>query len=482
MPYVITQNCCNDASCVAVCPVSCIHPSPDEPGFATADMLHIDPQACIDCGACADACPVDAIRPHTALTTADKPFIAVNADYYRDHPSPPTFRRASIPVPLVTTAHPLRVAIVGSGPAGLYSAKALLRHPAVQIDLYDRLSTLGGLITYGVAPDHPATKSVLSQFKFIGAKQRRLHTHLGVDVGTDLHHTDLLNNHDAVIYAHGAFHPRRLDIKGSELPGSIPAAAFVGWYNGHPDHQHLDPHPTGRRAVVIGNGNVALDIARILLTDPDELTYTTIARNAIQALHRSTIDEVVLVGRRGPEHAAFTLPELLALAHRPGIGIVVDPRDIAAAESTTVHPNMRRKVDLLAEIAATPVAPGVKRLTLRFNAAPIGIEGEGRVSRVRLSTGDDVDTDVVVHAIGFHGQPIPGVPFDPHTGTIPHAGGRVLTDTGTPLPGVYTTGWIKRGPSGVIGTNRTCAEQTVAALLDDHAGSLLTPALLARRT
>jgi ferredoxin--NADP+ reductase len=473
MAYVITQNCCNDASCVAVCPVGCIHPTPDEPGFTTAEMLHIDPRACIDCGACADACPVDAIRPHTALTAADAPYVEVNADYFRDHPSPPAFRRVPPPVPLVTTDTPLRVAIVGSGPAGLYSAKELLRHPGVHIDLYERLPGVGGLINYGVAPDHPATKAVIDQFQFIGDKQRRLRIHLGVEIGRDLDPDDLRGDHHAVIYAHGAFHPRRLDIPGSALPGSIPAAAFVGWYNGHPDHKNLAPALTGQRAVVIGNGNVALDIARILLSDPGTLAHTTMAPNAVQALRGSTIDEVVLLGRRGPEHAAFTLPELLALAHRPGIDIDIDPHDIATAEDITIEPDARRKLATLSRLAAKPATPGRKRLVLRFHSTPVDIHGVQRVSGVRLSNGDDIDTEVVIHAIGFRGQPIRGVPFDPHTGTIPHTEGRVLTEEGIPLPGVYTTGWIKRGPSGVIGTNRTCAEDTVTALLADHAAGLL---------
>lgn len=476
MAYVITQNCCNDASCVAVCPVSCIHPSPDEPAFESAEMLHIDPNTCIDCGACADACPVDAIRPATALSSAERPFIELNADYYRDHRTPNVFRRVPAPQPLITSDAPLDVAIVGTGPAGLYSAKALLRHPGVHVHMYDRLPTTGGLINYGVAPDHPATKAVVGQFQFIGDKKRRLHTHLGVDVGTDLHHADLQTNHDAVIYAHGAFNPRRLDIPGSELPESVAATAFVGWYNGHPDYEHLNPRLTGRRAVVIGNGNVALDVARILLTDADVLARTTIAPRAVKTLRASTIDEVMLIGRRGPEHASFTLPEILALAHRADINVIVDPCDIAAVESTAHGPDTNRKLKLLSRIAANPSTSDAKRLVLRFHAAPVSIQGTHRVIGVALSSGECINAGVVIHAIGSRGQQIPGVPFDVASGTIPHADGRVLSSPGgTPVNGVYTTGWIKRGPSGVIGTNRTCAERTVAALLHDHAAGLLRP-------
>jgi ferredoxin--NADP+ reductase len=475
MAYVITQNCCNDASCVAACPVGCIHPSPEEPGFATTEMLYIDPQTCIDCGACADACPVDAIRPDTALAPGDESFLELNAAYYRDHPSLPAFRRERPPSPLVTSASPLHVAVVGSGPAALYSTKALLRHPGVRVDIFERLNTTGGLINYGVAPDHPATKAATDQFRFHGEKRRRLRINLGVEIGTDRRHEDLLADHHAVIYAVGAFHPRLLDIPGAQLPGSLPSAAFVGWYNGHPDHETLEPPLSGQRAVVIGNGNVALDIARVMLSEPDALARTTMSRRAVDALRASSIDEVVILGRRGPEFAAFTVPELLALRHRSDIDVVIDPEGFTPDGAAVADPAAQRKLELLRSIAHTGTPPtGNKRIVLRFGATPTAISGTERVTGVQLSTGEDIATDVVIHAIGFRGRPIAGVPFDPITGTIPQAGGRVLDpETGSPLTGVYTAGWIKRGATGVIGTNRTCAEETVDALLDDHATGAL---------
>ncbi|MFV8165100.1 4Fe-4S binding protein [Mycobacterium sp. 134] len=220
MAYVITQNCCNDASCVAACPVGCIHPSPDEPGFAAAEMLYIDPGTCIDCGACADACPVEAIRPGKELSVEHERYRQINADYYRRHPSPATFKRAAIPRPLVT--QPLRVAIVGSGPAGLYSAEALLHHPGVRVDMFDRLPFPHGLARYGVAPDHPATKAVVDQFDFSPEKSQRFGLHLGIEIGTDISHTELQQRYSAVIYATGAFHPRLLDIPGAQLPALYP--------------------------------------------------------------------------------------------------------------------------------------------------------------------------------------------------------------------------------------------------------------------
>lgn len=475
MAYVITQNCCNDASCVAACPVGCIHPSPDEPGFAAAEMLYIDPDTCIDCGACADACPVDAIHPGTHLSVAHERYREINADYYRRNPSLPAFKRAATPRPLVT--QPLRVAIVGSGPAGLYSAEALLHHPGVRVDMFDRLPLPHGLVRYGVAPDHPATKAVVDQFDFSPEKGQRFDLHLGIEIGTDLSHAELQQRYSAVIYATGAFHPRLLDMPGSQLAGSASAAAFVGWYNDHPDHRDLAPDLSTNRAVIVGNGNVALDVARILGVDPRTLCGTGIAPHALSALRDSTVREVVIVGRRGPEDAAFAMPELLALTHIPDIDVIVDPADLSHS------PQSQPKVQMLNEIAHTPAKGARTRIVFQFHSTPTAILGEHRVSGLQLQTAAGalhaIEAGLIVHSIGFQGRAIPGVPFDGHRHTIPHQQGRVLdTATGQPMPGVYTVGWIKRGPTGVIGTNRTCADETVSALLDDvGAGKLTTPSL-----
>ncbi|MFB7719040.1 FAD-dependent oxidoreductase [Nocardia sp. NPDC056100] len=419
---------------------------------------------------------MDAIRPEAALTVATRPFAELNADYYRQHTPTPVFTRAQRPAELITTATPLRVGIVGSGAAGLYSAAALLRHPGVKVDMYEKLSTPDGLIRHGVAPDHPATKRVIDQFDFVPEKRSRFQLHLGVEISTDLTHADLLARHHAVIYAYGADNHNALRVPGAELRGVHYANAFAGWYNDHPDHRHLAPDLSARRAVVIGNGNVALDVARILATDPARLTTTAIAESALEALRHSGIEEIVMLGRRGPEHASFTTPELLGLLNRPDIDVFVNPADLPPERPA--DPAARARLDLLAAATTTSPTPGNKRIVLRFHTAPTRILGTEAVTGIRVrrtdsNTDDTIDTTTVIAAIGFRGRPIPGIEFDPRTHTIPNSRGRVLTPTGTPIPGVYTAGWIKRGPVGVIGTNRTCAEETVACLLADHRAGLL---------
>jgi ferredoxin--NADP+ reductase len=451
--YVVTQNCCSDASCVVVCPVGCIHPTPDEPGFATAEMLYIDPDTCVDCGACADACPVDAILPDAALSGDDQWYARANAEYYQGNPPSPDWYRRQPPRIARVSAEGLRVAIVGSGAAGFYAAKALLRHPGVRVDMYEKLPAPHGLIRYGVAPDHPATKAVAGQFRWPPGQQKRFALHLGVEVGgsaaADISHDRLRREHHAVIHATGADGERRLGIPGEELPGVIGAMQFVGWYNGHPDHARLAPDLTGRRAVVIGNGNVALDLARILTADPDALADTAIARPALAALRGSAVDEVFVVGRREARHAAFTAPELYALSRIAGLDVIVDPADVASGEGP--------KLELLRDLAGRPQGAGGKRVVLRFNASPVEILGDGRASGVRLRTGELMEAGLMLRSIGFGGA------------TFDTVAGRVS-------PGVYATGWARRGPTGGIGTNRTCAEETVATLLADYqAGELAEP-------
>ncbi|NKI44143.1 FAD-dependent oxidoreductase [Streptomyces physcomitrii] len=480
MPYVVTRSCCADASCVLACPVNCIHPAPGEPGFAEAEMLYVDPRSCVDCGACATACPVDALKPHTALTETEQPFLDLNAAYYADDPEPRRTPMALVARQAELPRTGLRVAVVGAGPAGLYTADELLKNQGVSVDVLDRLPTPYGLVRAGVAPDHQDTKKVTELFRAIEG-QPGFGYRLNVEVGRDLDHEDLVRDYHAVVYAVGASGDRRLGIPGEDLPGSVCATDFVAWYNGHPDRAGAGHRLTGERAVVVGNGNVALDVARVLTADPEELARTDISDEALTALRASGIREVVVLGRRGPGQASFTLPELLALAALDGVDVLVEgaPGEALAGDSA--------KARVLAGLAARRPVPGRRRIVLRFLTAPARILGEDRVTgleiaRTRLHTGEDgtvravptgerevLDASLVLRAVGYRGLPVPGLPFDEASGTVPHQGGRVA-------PGVYVAGWIKRGPSGFIGTNKTCAQETVAALLDDFTAGRLPEA------
>ncbi|MFC8529907.1 FAD-dependent oxidoreductase [Nocardia sp. NPDC057227] len=478
MSYVITQNCCNDATCVAVCPVNCIHPTPDERGYRDAEMLHIDPATCIDCGACADVCPVDAIVPDDSLGPDRQRYRELNAEYFQRNPSAPPDAPHRQPLPLaVATAAPappaLRVAIVGSGPSAFYAAEELLarRDIAAEVTMLERLPVAGGLVRFGVAPDHWRTKTVDRVFRRT-ARRPGFALHLGVEVGRDVSLAELLDQHHAVLHASGAASDRRLGIPGEELPGSHSAREFVAWYNGHPEHagEHFDLG--GTRAVVIGTGNVALDVARILLTPPERLAATDIADHALAALTGSRVREVAVLGRRGAEHAACTTPELLGLNALPGIDVLVDG-------AVQAGPGAPMKQRVLAEYARHPPTPGNKRIMLRFGTTPERILGASRAEAlvVRDTVTGEPETlacGLVIRAAGYRGLPIPGLPFDDQRGTVANTGGRVCEPvTGQPIPGQYVAGWIKRGPTGVIGTNRHCAAETVAALVADHRAGLL---------
>ncbi|MHA6624885.1 FAD-dependent oxidoreductase [Pseudonocardia sichuanensis] len=490
MSYAITQTCCTDASCVAACPVNCIHPTPDEPDFGTTDMLYVDPRTCIDCGACADACPVDAVHPADALTGALAEYAAINADFYADRPSsrateppvfhawgPPDFDRA---IPAGFPA--LDVAVVGTGPAGMYAVQDLLLHTNARVTLIDRLREPGGLVRFGVAPDHPSTKRIGEAFSRHHG-HHRLRMRLGMQVGRDTTVEQLAAAHDAVIYAVGASEARALGVPGEELPGSLAATTVVGWYNGHPEVAPSAVDLSAERVVVVGTGNVALDVARILSADPADLAGSAIAGPALDALRGSAVREVVLLGRRGPQDAAYTRPELLALARRNGVELVVDDSDprtgraidaAAAGEHAALLQGVRREaVDWS---ASPPDRP--RRLVLRFHSAPVAVAGPDRVSGLRVTgPGGEVEipAGLVVRAVGHRGTPLPGLPFDDATGTVPNAGGRVAG-----MPGSYVVGWVKRGSTGGIGANRACAAETVGALLDDAVAGRL-PARRRRR-
>lgn len=474
MPHVITQSCCSDASCVYACPVNCIHPTPDEPDFHTAQMLYVDPVECVDCGACVTACPVDAIKPHTKLTAAEDVFATLNADFYAT-PRPRPILAPVVP-PLQVRAGDLRVAIVGSGPAAMYAAEEVLTIPGARVRIYERLTQPYGLARFGVAPDHQRTRGVARQFDHI-AVDPRLEMRLGMEVGTDVTHDDLLTEHHAVIYAVGASTDRGLDIEGIDLPGVTSATQFVAWYNGHPDHADRTFDLSHRRAVVIGNGNVALDVARILAMDPDLLAGTSIAPHALKVLRDSAIEEVAVVGRRGIEQSAFTVPELIGLCSTPGVDVVVRDEDLRTLPESDPR---------TAVLRAAPRSAGNRRIVLEYLLSPTAILGQTAATGVEFvhneliaapdgstrvkSTGLEriIEAGLVLTSIGYRGRPVAGLPFDEATATVPHQDGRVPQTRGA-----YVTGWIKRGPTGFIGTNKSCAQETVRSLVADYNAGLL---------
>jgi ferredoxin/flavodoxin---NADP+ reductase len=383
---------------------------------------------------------------------------------------------------------PLRVAIVGSGPAGFYAAGALLdAEEPIEVDMIERLPTPWGLVRLGVAPDHPKLKTVSRAFERIAAKPG--FRFLGnVEVGRDLTHSDLARLYDALVYAVGAQSDRRLGIPGEDLPGSWSSTEFVAWYNGHPDFQELSFELDVDRAVVIGNGNVALDVARMLALTPEELAPTDTTEPAIAAIGESSLREIVVVGRRGPAQASFTTPELQELGDLAGADVVVDladlELDLASAAALEKDTNARRNVEVLRGFARRQPAGKPVSLRLRFFRSPVAIHGDARVEAVELvhnrleerdgalvavPTGkrETIECGLVFRSVGYQGVALPELPFEDRRGTIRNDRGRVVLDDGTPAAGVYCAGWIKRGPTGIIGTNKKDAAETVSVLLED---------------
>jgi ferredoxin/flavodoxin---NADP+ reductase len=380
----------------------------------------------------------------------------------------------------------LRVAVVGSGPAGFYAASALLAADLdVDVDLIERLPTPWGLVRLGVAPDHPNIKAVSRAFERTAA-QPGFRFFGNVEVGRDVTHAELRGLYDAVVYSVGAQADRRLGIPGEDLPGSWAATEFVAWYNGHPDFQELEFDLSHERAVVIGNGNVALDVARMLALTPEELAPTDTTDAAIDAINGAGIREILVVGRRGPVQAAWTPVEVGELGEPAGADVVVDPAQLeldaaSAAELEAAAPTVKRSIEHLREYAARTPDGKPRRIVLRFLASPVTIIGDGKVEAIELVRnelvqGRAVATDeretvpcgIVFRSVGYRGVALPGVPFDDGSGTIPNEGGRVE-------PGLYAAGWIKRGPSGVIGTNKKDATETIALLVEDGQAGKLPP-------
>jgi ferredoxin/flavodoxin---NADP+ reductase len=393
----------------------------------------------------------------------------------------------------------LHVAVVGSGPAGLYTAEALIKQAAaldppcpISVDVLDRLPTPYGLVRYGVAPDHKSIKSIAEYLRNV-LEHEGVNFIGGVHLGDDVTREDLLATYDAVVYATGAMRDRHLGIPGEDLPGSIAATDFVNWYCGHPD---VDPAAftlDAESVAVIGVGNVAVDVARILARDPDELRETDVSQPVLEALQASKVTEVHMIGRRGPAQAKFTTKELRELGELPGVDVVVgdgesdldafDPTGESARLAETDR-HVRGNYNVISEWARRTPAGGARRLTVRFWLRPVEIDGRYGVEdltleRTRLDesgkfvgTGEleTLDVQMVLRSVGYQSVPLAGVPFDERSATVPSAAGRVLGPDGRPLPGEYVAGWLKRGPTGVIGTNKSDAAETVRSLLADLAG------------
>jgi ferredoxin--NADP+ reductase len=405
-----------------------------------------------------------------------------------------------------TPDNPLRVAIVGSGPSGFYAAEALLAgERTVEVDMFDRLPTPFGLVRAGVAPDHPKIKNVTRRYEKT-AQHEAFRFFGNVEIGSDLTAAELAERYHAVIYAYGTSADRRLGIPGEELPGSHAATEFVAWYNAHPDFAEREFDLSCERAVVIGNGNVAADVARMLALTREELESTDTADHAIEALAASSVREIVILGRRGPAQAAFTNPELRELGEMVAADVVVDSDECELDEvsreylETEADATARKNVEILKEFAQRAPAGKPKRIVLRFLRSPVEIQGDGRVERIVVArnelvrdesgrirardTGEreTIECGLVLRSIGYKGTALPGLPFDAERGVIANEGGRVTGEDGAQVEGQYVVGWIKRGPSGVIGTNKKDAQETVANLFADlDTGRMPSPPLAADR-
>jgi len=401
----------------------------------------------------------------------------------------------------MTDSSPFRVAIVGAGPSGFYAAGQLLgvAEPQFAVDLYDRLPTPYGLVRSGVAPDHPKIKSVTraydkttehERFRFFG------HVELGGDIGRE----HLLEHYHAVLYTIGTAIDKRLGIPGEDLRGSHPATEFVAWYNGHPDHSGLEVDLQAKQVVVVGAGNVAIDVARMLALAPSELAITDTADHAIEVLSSSGVEEITILARRGPLQAAFTNPELLEMGEleRGDVEVVgAELDELSAVALEEADKTRRRNVEIIQDYAARPKTGKPITVRFRFLASPVELLGDadGHVRAVKIEnnaivareggslaargtgTFEEMPAQLVFRSIGYTGQPVAGIPFDERRGVIRNEGGRVIDADGRQQVGEYVSGWIKRGPSGVIGTNKKDSQDTVAKILEDAAaGHLNDPA------
>ncbi len=402
--------------------------------------------------------------------------------------------------PIGSRERPLQVAIVGSGPSGFYTAGALLKQKDLhlKVDMFERMAMPYGLVRYGVAPDHQKTKQVIRVYEAT-AGDPRFRFFGNVQVGRDLQVKELQEHYDQIVYAVGCESDRRLGIPGEDLPGSHTATAFVAWYNGHPDYRDHRFDLTGRRVAVVGVGNVAMDVTRILVQDPEGLASTDIAEHALQALRKSSVEEVVVLGRRGPVQAKFTPKEIREIGELPGVDLTVRPQDLeldASARSQLEKGGAaRRNFEYLKGQARQGAGRERRRVRLRFFTSPVEIQArQGRVGSVRMERNrltwdeqgqsrclgagvfESLEVGLVFRSVGYRGIPIAGVPFDERRGLIPNAAGRVLRPPGDEAgTSEYAVGWIKRGPSGLIGANRRDSAETVSGMMEDLQGRAARP-------
>jgi len=384
-----------------------------------------------------------------------------------------------------------RVVIIGSGPAGIYAADALAQQDGWSIDVIDRLPCPYGLVRYGVAPDHLKIKSIITALRKV-LEQPGVRFLGNIDVGTDVSLAELHRLYDVILFAHGAAVDRLLGIPGEELPGSASAREFVAWYSGHPDAELGRFTLEARSVAVVGVGNVAVDVARVLAKTTDELRGTDLPDHVLDVLERSQVTDIHMLGRRGPAQAKFTTKELRELGELANADVIVHPDELtldAASEAAiAASPAVRRNVEVLQEWAKREPEGRPRRLHVRFLVRPVAVLGIDRVAGLRLErsrldgtgngvgTGEyvEIDAQLLLRAVGYRGLPLPGLPFDERTGVVPNVGGRVLRDAAV-VPGEYVAGWIKRGPTGVIGTNKGDARETVAAIIEDQADHPVAP-------
>lgn len=384
----------------------------------------------------------------------------------------------------------VRIAIIGAGPSAFYAAAALIKQEDVEVrvDIFDRLFAPYGLVRYGVAPDHPRIKSVANLYEKT-ASDPRVRFFGCVEFGKHLTLDDLRPLYDMVVFATGAQSDRNLGIPGEDLPGSMSATEFVAWYNSHPDYVHLKPNLDVEGVVVVGVGNVAMDVARILAKSYDELKETDIADHALEALSRSKVKNIYVLGRRGPAQAKFTNPEIKEFGHLEMADPIVKPEELVldpdSQKAVDGDRLTRQNVEILQEYASRGAGDKPRKVHFRFLVSPVEITGDGKVEQVKIERNrlvstpsgylncegigefETLDAGMVLRSVGYYGVALPGVPYNKKKGTIPNDHGRVLDDQGELLPGAYVVGWAKRGPTGVIGTNKKDAEETVALMLED---------------